>query len=130
MSYESRILTVLIDRPWPVVYEYLANPRNMGEWAAGIGSDPRPAAEGRWTFDTPGGPVTVRFAGPNEVGVVDHWVDLGDWTVYVPLRVIANDSGAEVQFTLHRQPGMSDADLDRDAGRVRADLDRLKALLQ
>ena len=130
MTYESRILTVLIDRPWRTVYEYLAEPRNMAHWAGGLGSDPRPAPDGRWTFDTPGGPVAVRFAEPNDLGVADHWVELGTSTVYVPLRVIANADGAEVQFTLHRQPGMSDVDLERDAARVRADLDRLKAELE
>ena len=53
-------------------------------------------------------------------------------TVHNPLRAITDGtgSGSEVVFTLRRQPGMSDADFERDAGMVVADLTRLKELLE
>jgi hypothetical protein len=56
-------------------------------------------------------------------------VTLGDGTViYVPLRVIRNGDGAEVQLTLFRQPKMSDALFASDAEWIVHDLLALKAL--
>lgn len=46
------------------------------------------------------------------------------------MRVIANGSGATLLFTLLRNPGVSDAQLEADAERVRRDLAALKALLE
>ena len=51
-------------------------------------------------------------------------------TVYIPLRVIADGDGCEVVFTLRRAPGMTDADLERDAALVTGDLALLKRLLE
>lgn len=49
---------------------------------------------------------------------------------YVPVRVIADDSGSEVLFTLRRRPGMTDAEFEADADAVAADLARLKHVLE
>ena len=58
---------------------------------------------------------------------MDHWVELADGkTVYVPVRVIANCEGAEVQLTLFRQPGMTADKFEGDAEWVRRDLEALK----
>lgn len=62
---------------------------------------------------------------------MDHWVELASGeSVYVPLRIIANGDGAEVQLTLFRQPGMDEATFTRDADWVRQDLQALKALAE
>ena len=50
--------------------------------------------------------------------------------VYVPLRLIVNGSGCELQFTLFREPKMSDEQFSSDAGFVQRDLDGLKKLLE
>ena len=64
------------------------------------------------------------------VGILDHDVIFPDGAiVHNPLRVLANDAGAEVVFTLFRLPGVDDAEFDRDADLVRADLARLRAHL-
>jgi hypothetical protein len=46
------------------------------------------------------------------------------------MRVTVDGDGCEIVFTLRRQPGMSDADFDRDAKAVLADLTTLKRLLE
>jgi hypothetical protein len=46
------------------------------------------------------------------------------------MRLIVNESGCELQFTLFREPRMSDTQLDSDAGFVQRDLDRLKRLME
>ena len=48
---------------------------------------------------------------------------------YSPIRVLADDDGCEVVFTLRRLPGVSDEELARDAATVQEDLARLKHLL-
>jgi len=62
---------------------------------------------------------------------MDHTVELPDGSeVYVPFRALANGAGTEVTLGLFRQPGMDDAAFERDAGLMRDDLVRLKALLE
>ncbi|KAB1910540.1 SRPBCC family protein [Micromonospora sp. AMSO31t] len=130
MSTGSRHLSVHIDRPVADVYAFASDPRNLPRWAPGLGSSVL-REQGEWFVETPEGRARVRFAPPNEYGVLDHEVvtPSGE-TVYVPLRAIADGDGCEVVFTLRRSPGMSDADLERDAGLVSGDLALLKEVLE
>lgn len=60
---------------------------------------------------------------------MDHYVSVNDAPeIYVPLRVIQNGDGAEVQLTLFQQKGMSDAKFLADAEWVEQDLLTLKLL--
>lgn len=81
-----------------------------------------------------GGPLgTVRgqFSPPNESGVIDHEVAMPDgMIVYNCLRVAPNGDGADVLFTLLRQPGMDDAAFEADARDVQRDLKTLRALME
>ena len=45
-------------------------------------------------------------------------------------RLRASFAGAEVVFTLYRLPGVDDAEFDRDADMVRADLARLRTQVE
>jgi hypothetical protein len=130
MSTESRHLSVHIDRPVAEVYAFASDPATMPRWAAGLGSSMLREG-GHWFVETPGGRARVTFTPDNEYGVLDHVVvtPSGE-AVYVPLRAIADGDGCEVIFTVRRLPGMTDAEFDRDAGAVTADLARLKAVLE
>ena len=76
------------------------------------------------------GDVRVVFAERNAYGVLDHEVTTPDGaTTLNPMRVVAHPDGAEVVLSV-RQPATSDDELDRDAGLVQADLERLRALLE
>lgn len=60
---------------------------------------------------------------------MDHYVSVNDGPeMYVPLRVIQNGDGAEVQLTLFQQAGMSDAKFLADAEWVEQDMLTLKLL--
>ncbi|MEU4371748.1 SRPBCC family protein [Micromonospora chersina] len=130
MSTESRHLSVHIDRPAAEVYAFVSDPRNLPRWAPGLGSSVV-CEDGEWFVETPEGRARVTFAPRNEYGVLDHEVvtPSGE-TVYVPLRAIADGDGCEVVFTVRRSPGMTDAEFDRDAGLVAADLGLLKKVLE
>jgi len=124
----ARTLRMAIDAPATAVYSYVTDPRNLPEWARGVGTAPVSEGAGVWRLDTAGGPVRVQFAPANSFGIADHVVTpLADGVpVDVPLRIIPNGAGSEVLLTLFQQLGMSDARFVADADLVRADLTRLK----
>lgn len=127
---ESRHLGIRIARPAGEVYDYVSQPANLPEWAAGLGHS-IDLIDGRWVAESPLGPIVVRMAEPNPHGVLDHWVTLETGECfYNPMRVIADGDGCELVFTLRRQPGVSEADFDRDATAVTADLTALRRLLE
>ncbi|MFF0667547.1 SRPBCC family protein [Streptomyces tendae] len=130
-SKESRHLGVHIDRAASDVYAYASNPANLPAWAHGLGTSIEKRAD-HWVAESaPMGRVTVTFTPPNDLGVLDHDVTLPSGeTVHNPVRVIADGTVSEVVFTLRRRPGTSDADFERDAAMVTADLARLKELLE
>jgi hypothetical protein len=130
MRRQSTQITAWIDRRADDVYTFASNPANIPQWAPGLGASVE-QVEGKWLVDTPDGRLGVAFAEHNDFGVLDHEVTLpsGD-VIYNPMRVIADGDGCEVIFTLRRQPDMSDADFERDAGLVQADLLRLKQVME
>lgn len=130
--YETRHVSVSIERPWREVYDFAADPTTLPQWAAGLaGSEVRRGEDGDWVTESPMGLVSVVFAASNPFGVLDHEVTLpGGEIVANPLRVIPNGDGCDVVFTVHRRPGMSDEDFERDAAAVAADLATLRRLMQ
>jgi hypothetical protein len=130
MASESVQLSERIDRSAADVYEFASDPLHLPEWAQGLGNSVE-NVDGQWFVGTPGGRVGVAFAEPNEYGILDHYVTLPSGEViYCPMRVIRDDAGSEVVFTLRRLPDMSDEDFARDAGLVQADLTRMKHVLE
>ena len=127
---ESQVISISIQRSQRDVYDFAAQPASFARWASGLGK-PLGNEGAVWRFEGENGPVDVRFTELNAYGVLDHYVVLPDGTeIYVPLRVISNGSGAEVQLTLRRVPGMTDEKFAADAQWIARDLNKLKALLE
>lgn len=130
MTCQVRHISVSIDRPPGEVYAFASNPANLPQWATGLSGSIR-KINGEWIADAPAGKVKIRFAARNEFGILDHEVTLESGVkIYVPMRVIANNKGSEISFTLMRQPEMSDEKFAEDARWVEKDLGKLKALLE
>lgn len=127
----AHIIHVSIERDWRDVARFVLNPQNMTQWAAGLGAGFERQGD-HWAVDGgPIGKIEVRFAPGNDLGVADHEVTMPDGTrVQNALRVVPNGDGAEVMFTLLRQPAMSDADFEADSDHVRKDLEKLKSILE
>ena len=127
----ARIIHRSIQRDWRAVYAFAGKPENMPRWASGLASGLTRDGED-WIADGgPVGNVRVRFSPPNDFGVIDHTVTLPDGVkVENPLRVVPNGDGAEVMFTLLRQPDMDDAAFEQDAAHVARDLDALARLME
>jgi hypothetical protein len=130
VTFESKQLSERVECPLSEAYAYTADPAHLPEWASGLGTSVT-EEDGTLYIETPGGRVGLEFAPRNTYGVLDHNVILPSGeVVYNPLRVFANDEGCEFVFTLHRTAGMSAEDFERDAGMVKADLARLKKVLE
>lgn len=129
--HQVRHISIYIDRAPRDVQAFASDPGNLPRWAAGLArSEVRPDGDA-WVAEAPFGTVRIRFAAPNEFGVMDHDVELETGTtVHNPMRVVPNGDGSEFLFTLLRQPGMTDAQFENDAQAVAEDLQALKALLE
>jgi hypothetical protein len=128
---ECITIGISIDRDWRDLYEAIWRPEAFPTWASGLSNASLVRQGEIWTGQSPEGLIQIRFTDRNEFRVMDHWVDLGGGrVVYVPLRILANGSGAEVLLTLFRQPDMSDAKFAQDQDWVRRDLLALKALAE
>ena len=130
MTLESKQISERIERPVAEAYAYISDPANIPEWAPGLGTSVV-QEDGKWYVETASSRIRVDFAPHNEYGVLDHDVILPSGElIYNPLRVFANEEGCEIVFTLRKTIGMTDADFERDAGLVQADLTRLKQVLE
>lgn len=112
--WNAHHLTVSIARPPAEVIAFAGDPANLGAWAAGVSDD-----------------MDVTFLPGRDLGILDHDVVLPDGSAFHnPLRVLANDAGSEVVFTLYRREGVTDAQFAADVAAITADLTRLKELLE
>ncbi|MCR6493603.1 SRPBCC family protein [Cellulomonas sp. P24] len=126
----SRHVSRVIAASPEAVYAFASNPDNLPRWAAGLTTADVVRDGDVLVVDSPMGTVTVRFAPPNEYGVIDHDVTLpSGTTVTNPLRVLAHPEGAEIVFTI-RQLDLTVDEFDRDTAAVERDLERLKELLE
>lgn len=126
----SRHVSRVIAASPEAVYAFASDPDNLPRWAAGLTTADVVRDGDVLVVDSPMGTVTVRFAPPNEHGVIDHDVTLpSGTTVTNPVRVLAHPEGAEIVFTI-RQLDLTDDEFDRDTAAVERDLERLKELLE
>lgn len=126
----ARFVHVSIDAKADRVYASAADPGAMPRWAPNFARSVRRCGHS-WTVEMDEESADLRFAAPNAFGVLDHWVRLPSGeTFYNPMRVVADGAGSVIAFTLFRQPDWSDERLEHDAALVRADLERLKQLIE
>jgi len=127
--YRAHTVSVGIPLEPRAVYAYASDPANLPIWAPGFVKSIEKRGAG-WVAQTTLGQVTFRFAAANDFGVLDHDVELPSGTVHNAMRVVPNGAGSEVLFTLIQFPGISDAQFQQDMDTVRADLNKLRTLLE
>ncbi len=128
---DVRHISIAIQRAPQHVYEYASNPTNLPRWAHGLAGAIKQVGS-EWVASSPMGAVRVRFAEPNDYGVLDHDVTLPSGvTVHNAMRVVPRSGGgSEVLFTLFRQSDVSGDEFEADASAVARDLRALKDLLE
>jgi hypothetical protein len=128
--FTARHVSESIDRPPSIVMAIARDPLSLPEWAAGLAAGIRREGDA-WIATSPMGEVRVEFRTDIERGILDHDVTMPDGTVVTnAMRVLPNDRGSEVVFTLFQRDGMSDAEFEADAAAVAADLRSLRALCE
>jgi hypothetical protein len=129
-TLQSRTFSIPIDCQLAKAYEFVSDPANLPKWAKAFCKSVKKSGDD-WIMETPQGPMKVRFAKKNALGVLDHYVNpTPEIEVFVPMRVLPNGSGSEVIFTLFRLPEMSDEKFAEDIGMVERDLQTLKNVLE
>jgi hypothetical protein len=127
---KSVTLSISINRSPQVVYDFVSNAENLPKWAKMFCLSVK-RASGDWIVETPQGPVKLRFAARNDLGVLDHYVTVSPGIeVYVPMRVVQNGQGSEVLFTLLQAKDMPDEKFAEDLRWVNQDLRNLKNVLE
>lgn len=126
----SRSISLTIPRNWQDLYETIWKPEYFSKWASGLSHAPLVQEGHYWKAKGPEGTVKIRFTEYNSLGVMDHYVDTGfGKEVYIPMRIIANQEGAEIVVTVFRQLLMSDEKFEHDITWVKRDLQTLHALM-
>jgi len=126
----SRSISLTIPRNWLDLYETIWKPEYFPKWASGLSQTSLMQEGDYWKAKGPEGTVKIRFTEHNTFGVMDHYVDTGSGKeIYIPMRIIANQQGADVVITVFRQPLMSDEKFEQDIAWVKRDLQRLHALM-
>ena len=130
MTFVAKHISVSIERSAAQVYEFASNPENLPQWAGGLSGSIK-KVDDEWIAEAPMGRVKVEFAEKNKFGILDHDVTLSSGArFYNPMRVLPNNDGSEVVFTLYRRPEMTDQNFVKDAESVERDLKKLKILLE
>ncbi len=126
----SQTLSLTIPRNWVDLYETIWKPDYFPKWASGLSQSELEQEGNAWKANGPDGAVKIRFTDHNPFGVMDHFIDTGfGKEVYVPMRVLGNEEGAEVLITVFRQPLMSDEKFAQVVEWVKRDLGTLHTLL-
>lgn len=130
MTYPVKNISISINSPKDSIYEFASNVANFPKWIAFVKTTSQ-QSEDRWFAETDLGQIEIAMTPKNMLGILDHSVKTQDGTVVQnALRVIANDKGSEVIFTLFRMPGKTEANFEKDANAVQGDLETLKRVME
>lgn len=127
--YRTHTVSVGIAVDPAAVYAYASDGANLPVWAPGfVKSIEKHGAY--WVAQTTAGQAKFRFAARNEFGVLDHDVELSTGKFHNPMRVIPNGQGSEVLFTVIQLPDVPDERFQTDLDTIRADLNKLRTVLE
>lgn len=126
----SITLSVSAAVPPAVVARFVRDPLNLPVWAPAFCHSVA-WVDGEWVVQSPAGTVRLAFVPDNPYGVLDHTVQLPNGVLICnPMRVVPCGRGSEILFTLFRQPGQSDDELEHDVDLLYRDLQTLRQVLE
>ena len=127
---KSKTLSVSIHCDPSAVYQFASNLENLPHWAMTFCRSVKKWSD-EWLIETPQGPVKIRMVAKNDLGILDHYVVPAPGVeVFVPMRVVQNNEGSEVIFTLFKRADISDEQFKQDIRWVKEDLKSLKRIME
>ena len=128
----SSTITITVNCPYAVAYEYLSDPATFGDWAGvAAGSYHQIRDTGEWAGLASNGQWRYRFTPSNSFGVLDHQITFPDGTsTLYPMRLIPNGRGCEIHFTYFADEGVEGKAFDSSLEWIRLDFEVLKSLLE
>lgn len=125
---KSKTVTVSINCDSKKVYEFVSNLENLPKWAKTFCQSIK-RSNSEWVIQTSQGSMNIRIAPKNDFGILDHTVIPSPGIeVFVPVRVVPNEVGSEVVFTLFHYSHLKN--FDEDANLVKQDLNTLKRVME
>ena len=126
----SRTLSVSIDAPFDCAWQLIADPRTLHLWTVDFALAP-PRPEGAlYKVQTPRGELDLFVESDRRSGVIDFNFGRDGHYRRSPSRLLRNDDGVVYVFTIFAPDDGNAATLERLAGDVEAELQRLRELLE
>jgi hypothetical protein len=125
-------LTVQISRPWQEVFEFVADPATMPQWAIHNVRSIRPLGDGVWEIETPRGAGHLIPSFEETHGILDHaFVDPREGRWDVPARVVPAGAGESVyMITLAKPAAMPEEAFAQGMTLVQDELQAMKRILE
>jgi hypothetical protein len=126
----SAIKSVDINAPLDIVFEFLSDPMNWPQYAVVNLKSVKPAQDDWYQTVTKFGEGLIKVHAVKQYGILDHtWRDpKASWTV--PARVVANQDGSTVMFTMYQPPVMTDQQFDQAMIEMDIEMTKLKEILE
>ena len=124
---------ITIARPYAVVLTYLSDPTRYSEWAVEYFTSPVTAIdENTYRMQTTLGPMRFRISVDHAIGAVDLYITGVDqpFSYSLPIRVLNNQDGVDVLFTLAREDFLSDDRWVESLAMLERELVILKSILE
>ena len=127
VTARSVTLSVTIEVPYEVAFDYLSDGRHASEWGINFVRGVKDSPGGGLMMVTPFGELPFRVRADRETGLVDHIVGEG----LLPARVVPNGHGVDYMITLQQPPNMPDEAFDTEGvPGLREEMDTLKKILE
>jgi len=131
----TRTLTVDIDAPLSSVMSELSDPTQHPSWATEFfdgDAEVDTNNEVRVCVPRLGGICRMKVEVKAELGIIDIYLapKVDDFGKPLPVRVIENDGGATVLWTLSQFPGLPDDAFTAGCASMQSELDKLKSKLE
>lgn len=123
----SVTLSVTIEVPYEVAFDYLSDGRHASEWGVNFVLGVKDSPGGGLTMVTPFGERPFSVRADRETGLVDHIVGEDVF----PARVVPNGHGVDYMITLQQPPNMPDEAFDTEGvPGLREEMATLKKILE
>ena len=121
--------TVAIDAPPDQVFDFVANPETLPQWAVGFCREISRSGDG-WIVRTALGDIPIRYETNRQARTVDFYFSHSPGAEVAAFsRIVVNGGGSEFVFTQLQSPGMPDEVFERQIRALGEELQVLRSVI-